>query len=560
MISHMVHLNKKQLRMGINNFQKEIKKSYNGAYKDKWLDSYDNLYIDLNFVLHHVCYLSKDKSDLLARFRDYLMGIIKSTTPNKRIILAADGPAPLAKLILQRKRRQDMVKILDTEVDLSKNLNLNLSPGTEFMTNIEKSLEGFIKYVKERYKVEVITMITDSDEGEIKIKHSLKMIQSKNPTDTHIVYSGDSDVILLLFACEDITKIYQIVGKDSIINFGKLYDAHVSTYCDNFSDNDEEKKRNIKNDFVFINLLLGNDYFPKVQYLKLETVWTSYAKIFRLQKRSLITMKDDQIIVDPIFFHDLMYFTSTKIKPCYLNKFQMNDLKSKHYEDYVQGLYWCFGMYISGKCANYRYIYDHDSTPHITGLMLTVINNNMYTITKYQSIDVDLYGILLIPEKAKKLLSKEQNLVAELLVKQYPIIYEEERCTVCKKHNKTINELNIEFKKYSKKTDLCSEDQDEDQDQDKDQDKDQESQNENNEEKQRIKKQLNNYKTVLKRHKEIHQILTYEKIKQISKSFNEIRDELRDTIDMDVGYLSDESTKSYKPFTANILIPKKKLF
>lgn len=579
--------------MGITNFQKETKKTYSDAHKDKWLESYDNLYIDLNFVLHHVCYLSKNIPDLLARFRDYLMGIIVQTNPKKRIILAADGPAPLAKLILQRKRRQDMVKLLETDVDLSKNLNLNLSPGTEFMTNIEKSLEGFIKYVKTKYNVEVITLITDSDEGEIKIKHSLQKIQLKNPSDTHIVYSGDSDVILLLFACEDLTKIYQNFGKNVILSLGKLFDIHVEKFCGviDMNNNDYEiKKRNIKNDFVFINFLMGNDYFPKVQFIKLETLWSAYAKIFKLRKKCLITLNNNnQIIIDPIFFHDLMFYTSTKIKPCYLNKFQMSDLKHKFYEDYVTGLFWCFNMYISGKCTNYRYIYDHDQSPHITGLMLTVINHCTYDITKFHSIDVDLYGILLIPEKAKKLLSKEQSLIAELLVEKFPILYEEERCNICKKHNITIGKLNEELKKLSKKDDLCSESQDQgqDQDQDKDQDKDQyqdqdqdqdldqeneekgrrkvkkvkpQEPDENIEEKKKIKSILNHNKNVMKKHKETHQILTYDTIEQIGTCFNKIRDDLRDTIDLDAGYQSDESTKSYKPFLANTISYKKKLF
>jgi hypothetical protein len=568
--------------MGILNFQKETKKTYGGAYKDKWLDSYDNLYIDLNFVLHHVCYLSKDIPDLLARFKDYLFGIITSTIPKKRIIMAADGPAPLAKLILQRKRRQEMVKLLDTEVDLSKNLNLNLSPGTEFMTNIEKSLQGFINYIKEKYKVDVKLLITDSDEGEIKIKHHLQMVQAKNPFETHVVYSGDSDVILLLFACDDLTKIYQIIGKNVILSLGKLFDIHAEIFCginiNDIQSNSVDVKyiKNIKNDFVFINLLMGNDYFPKVQFVKMETLWAAYSKLFRLRKRCLISIDRDQISIDPIFFHDLMYYTSTKIKACYLNKFHISDLKNQFYDDYVQGLFWCFGMYMTGKCTNYRYIYDHDSSPHITGLMLTIINNNSYKITRFQSIDVDLYGILLIPEKARKLLSKEQNLIAELLVEKYPILYEEERCKECKKHNLIINQLTQELKLISKNNDMCSEDQSENNEQNDEDEcsensktvkkkKTQKSEkdddvNNNDAEITRIKKELSHNKIKLRKHKEIHQILTYEKIKQIGLSFNKIRDDLRDTIDMDSMYQSDESTKSYKPFSSLTTVFKKKLF
>ena len=164
------------------------------------------------------------------------------------MILASDGPAPLAKLLLQRKRRLDMIKLVDQDqINVTENLSLNLSPGTDFMLNLEKHLTGFIQYVKTKYNVEVFTLINDSDEGEIKIRHELQKIQNKNATDTHIVYSGDSDVILLLFTCNNLKYVYQALNKDMIISFGKFYDVHVEKFG---------STEFTKYDFVLINLWL----------------------------------------------------------------------------------------------------------------------------------------------------------------------------------------------------------------------------------------------------------------------------------------------------------------
>ena len=119
--------------MGIHNFQKYLKTTYPSAHKESWLDKYDNLYIDLNYVLHHICYVSNSRQDILLRTKDYLLNIIKYTKPQKRIVIVADGPAPLAKLILQRKRRLDKVDIFDNRpFNEDTHLEINFTPGTQF--------------------------------------------------------------------------------------------------------------------------------------------------------------------------------------------------------------------------------------------------------------------------------------------------------------------------------------------------------------------------------------------------------------------------------------------
>ena len=512
--------------MGITNFQPYIKEVYSKAVSDKFNVTYDNLYIDLNFVLHHICYLSDNKNDMLDRFRDYLYGVTNLITPKKRLILAADGPAPLAKMILQRERRLNSIKTFDEDkIDPNKKLNLCLTPGTEFMLGLEKELTGFINYVKEKYTIDVLCFITDSDEGEIKIKRQIQKLQKKYPDDTHVAYSGDSDMILLLFTCDDLSKIYQMINKDTIIHFGTIYDEHIRKFG---------KTDTTKNDFVLINLLMGNDYIPKVSYLKMSAVWEAYSILVKRKPTGLIECKDSNIKVDPIFFHDLLYISSKKTPTHMIKRFKITDLRCKSYYDYVQGLFWCFGMYISGVCSNRRYIYEHDSSPHILGVMMTVLRHNTYTITTTPSIDIDLYGILLIPEKANFLLSKEQLIIAKKLVEIHPIIYQETRCDICKEYSKTLAKLSKENKLYAIGSD----------------------------EKLNITKRIGKLSSKLSEHKESHETFTIETIDAITKSFIEIREELREKISLnsESDSESDEATthNTYIPSQRNVI--KKKLF
>ncbi len=526
--------------MGISNFQKYIKETYSDAIKKQWNDNYDNLYIDLNYVLHCFCNASTNLNELLEKLKDYLYGIINNVCPKKKLILVADGSAPLAKMLLQRKRRM-------AAVNQSENLSLNLTAGTEFMKGLENSLSDFIKYIEKSFEIVVITLITDQGEGELKIKNYLQKAQEKNQEESHIVYSNDSDMILLLFLCKHLNKIYQIIGKDTIIFFGKLYDIHIEKFVGT---------KSTKNDFVFINILMGNDYVPKTSYLTLDKVWIEYKKLAPFFENGLISYDTLTmgIKLDPIFFHDLLYCSTKQIKPHFMNKFALTDLKKKYYYDYVQGLYWCFGMYFTGKCSNYHYIYDHDESPHVLGTMLTAMTNSTYKMIKCRSIDLDLYAILLIPEKAKNLLTKEQNLIARELVKKYPIVYEEGRCDKCKIYNKLLKELKIKYKTFNPEIDILSEDC-------VSQDSQEQVNATDDKEKHSVKNRINTINRKLLKHKETHEILTSEIIDKISDNFVEVRDILRETMSLNSDSDEPQPVQIFvPPKSRNAVLFKKKLF
>lgn len=430
--------------MGINKFQQYLKNTYCTAYKERWLDTYDNLYIDLNYVLYHICYVSSSKEDILLRTKDYLLGIIRYTKPKKRIIIVSDGTAPLAKLMLQRKRRLDKIDVYsDTIFDETKHFTLHFTPGTEFMMTLRENLIDFETYIKETYNLNVIISITEPDEGEIKIRKILQNIQNAELSDTHIVYSGDSDMILLLFTCHKLTNIYQTPKNNEIISLNELYNEHIHKFG---------KTDSTKYDFVFINLLMGNDYIPKVLYITFEKIWTTYAEISRYFTGGLISYNYNSIKLDPIFLHDLLYITSKKIAKGYLNRFKIGDLKNRYYKNYVDGLYWCFSMYITGNCFDYSYIYNYNITPHISGVILSLIAYNRYTMIETEPFDSGLYSILLIPNKANSILSDNNKQIAHMIEQKYPIIYEEECCRDCKQYIQSLLTLNNNRKNILDKT------------------------------------------------------------------------------------------------------------
>jgi len=513
--------------MGISNFQQYIRRTYHKAWQSEWNKSYDNVYIDLNNVLHHVCYLAKDTKDLTIRFLDYLNGIIKKIPPKKRLILVADGPAPLAKLLLQRKRRLEMLKFAENDILQSDTeyLNLNLSPGTAFMGNLEKSMDGFIKYVKSKHNVEIIISVVESGEGEIKIKKYLQKIQSNNPNDTHIVYSGDSDMILILFTSNNLDNIYQALNKDNIISYGILYNQHIELFGSTLST---------KQDFVFLNMFMGNDYIPKVAYLKLENLWDAYKLLSPFFPNGLVSYNCYDVKIDPIFLHDLLYVSTKKIQKRFMNMFKISDLKKSCYDNYVKGLYWTYTMYTSGECADYKYLYDADDSPHVTGVMLSLIAQSEFKVNKSNPIDIDLYGILLIPEKAKSLLTKEQILIAEKLTKDYPVIYEEGRCKHCYTYSKDLSIMNKEYKSS----------------------KDDEHKNE-------LSQKIGSMAKSYSKHKDTHSKLTIDLIDKISNKFIECRDDIRETMSIESLESKNSNDVRIDKYTPNMRLNKpisKKLF
>ncbi|PNH02366.1 hypothetical protein TSOC_011661 [Tetrabaena socialis] len=92
--------------MGIPGFNVWFAGEHKNAYVPLGKVRVDHLYIDLNSVLHNVMRKAKNHNHFHKLLHKRLHGILDATCPTKSVMLAVDGPAPLAKLLTQRDRRK----------------------------------------------------------------------------------------------------------------------------------------------------------------------------------------------------------------------------------------------------------------------------------------------------------------------------------------------------------------------------------------------------------------------------------------------------------------------
>ena len=152
--------------MGIPLFFKTLSEKYD----DSLIEEIDNtnkffLFLDMNCLIHPCCrkVLDDDYSNtrkfkyeqrMLNEIKTYLKLVIEYCNPDF-IYMAIDGVAPCAKMTQQRLRRfktileKKEINKIKTELNMEysqESWDTNaISPGTDFMINLTKSLDNFIK-------------------------------------------------------------------------------------------------------------------------------------------------------------------------------------------------------------------------------------------------------------------------------------------------------------------------------------------------------------------------------------------------------------------------------
>ena len=142
--------------MGIPSYFGYLLKNHNNIFKKlSHLQNVDNFYIDANGIIYNSIKSSleyfdtnkisyeKDKFEerLIDNTISKLKYLIKLVKPRKNVIIAFDGPAPLAKVHQQKTRR---FKNSYLNKKFSKGFSWDtcaISPGTIFMKNLDSKLE-----------------------------------------------------------------------------------------------------------------------------------------------------------------------------------------------------------------------------------------------------------------------------------------------------------------------------------------------------------------------------------------------------------------------------------
>ena len=172
----------------------------------------DHLYIDMNSMLHQVVRQARDEWDALRRLRDMLHELTwLEHRPRATLTLALDGPAPLAKLHEQQQRR--LSKGLQQQKTHQRGCSsLAVTVGTAFMRDVDAAVREWAESNarrldargQPRYGAIVFDPSSHAGEGEVKLFGHLgrrcSWSDGEREHATHLVLSGDADLILLALA------------------------------------------------------------------------------------------------------------------------------------------------------------------------------------------------------------------------------------------------------------------------------------------------------------------------------------------------------------------------
>lgn len=420
--------------MGILNFYKCIRKNYSDCIKKNWLDTYSHVYIDINYALHHCSHKAESEDEILEKLTKFIDGVLCETLPTKSLVLGSDGSAPLAKLLLQRKRRLAKSKSIESEDKIS---SLIFTPGTKFMENIKNKLSDYFTSIEKIYCIKVDYLNPDYDEAELKLKEKMEKNIKKNKDDTHIIATNDADVIVMLSSLEYYKNVYIYIKSypnSDILSMVKLIDLHTDKVGATF---------NPGLDFMVTNILLGNDYLHKLNFIDFDKLWNAYTITAITHPEGLILNRN--LTINIKFFIKLLMQIVMRTKSGFIKKLTPETMTNLLYENYFDGFTWCIHTYNNGKCVRYNYMYGYQSGPHPLGLLISLMNNNKLLLLNqeiYKPIDPKLYAILVLPKSSKKLIDKKYHDT----LNNINLLYDEECCKKCNEYHVNIKKINNEIK------------------------------------------------------------------------------------------------------------------
>jgi len=263
--------------MGIPVYFKTLIQDYNDlCLPDTKKLNIDNLYFDLNCLIHPCCRNLTDETEMYQNIVDNIHKIVNIVKPKNLVYIAIDGPCPKPKMIQQRLRRFKSAKekkIWDTN---------KITPGTEFMENLENYLLQTIKIGQKL----IFSSSNDPGEGEHKIYDYIR----KHKPDNNCVYGLDADLIMLslisnskIYLLRETTE-YRIEELDSefvYLDISKLKRCIISNIKPKTYNLDD---CTLLNDYIFICFFLGNDFIQhtpsiNLRYDGLNTLMDVYKRL-----------------------------------------------------------------------------------------------------------------------------------------------------------------------------------------------------------------------------------------------------------------------------------------
>ena len=274
--------------MGIPYYFYKLSQKYNNIVSNKKPENTDIYCIDFNGIIHNVAHELIYQKDIVNIEDKIIEGVWNKilyyidTYKAKKYIICADGVAPAAKMIQQRKRRYLSIhrnKIDDKYVTDKPQWDTNaITPGTQFMNKLNVFIAKQIRY--STYQIELIYSGSDeTGEGEHKIFRKLKVEKEYN----NIIINGlDADLIILSLIShkDNIYLMRETKDRDTgktIFNYLNIDNLKKAILCevkekwnleisyDSYEDID------IVETYCTMTSILGNDFIPHLLTVELKT-------------------------------------------------------------------------------------------------------------------------------------------------------------------------------------------------------------------------------------------------------------------------------------------------
>nr|QOI90388.1 hypothetical protein HWQ62_00251 [Pyramimonas orientalis virus] len=444
----------------------------------------NRLFLDFNGIIHNVYQsikkdvdmsLPKEEFEKLLNDKvvEYMEYVISYAQPKELVYICIDGVAPMPKIQQQRKRRylSAWLKAQVREEGYQWDSNA-ISPGTDFMKNLNLYLRSYIKNTHRPYEI-ILSDSSEEGEGEHKIFDYIHYHNDSRSID--VIYGLDADLIMLSVICNKSKKFLlrepQHYHKQCQRDTPFLW-FNVDRFRENLLEYYDNKIDICS--YVFLCFLIGNDFLPNTTYLTIHNdgitkVLNAYNVVLEKFNTPVIEKMDNEkfeinfATLTQIFeelCHDeddemrrlhKQYYEKTMIFKT--NKFKLENYGVSHKEEktknmfdsanwrmyyysylfdknqysdnvinnvsssYIRGLQWISDYYFNKtSSSNWYYVYDYSPTILDIYNYLEVNKNNLNeTIVKNEplSISPDVQLLMIIPYISIGVLPKDLQAIVK---------------------------------------------------------------------------------------------------------------------------------------------------
>jgi 5'-3' exonuclease len=304
----------------VKNHPKIIKKYLKNVLK------VDNLYLDCNSIIYDsYSKMTFDKltetigisiiRQVIAKI-EYYISIIE---PQKTVIVAFDGVAPVAKLEQQRQRRYKSAYQNEISRQIFKKTTADpwntaaITPGTIFMSELNTMVKNHFDTVNKSKEDTSLRHIlvsgsNEAGEGEHKLFDYIRKYPEKHAQENTVIYGLDADLIMLsinhlpicptIYLFRETPHFIQSINSELEPNENYLFDIpELTNAIIGHMSSDEKTETPISYnkvyDYIFICFFLGNDFLPHFPALNIRTGGTD-----KMLNAYRATIKPDENLTD----------------------------------------------------------------------------------------------------------------------------------------------------------------------------------------------------------------------------------------------------------------------